>query len=139
MFSAKLNNNQIYWLPYEREALAIASSVKYYQPFITQSEHQTSCLTDNKPCVQAFSKMQHGEFSASPRVSTFLSICHRFQVSVQHISGAKILLSDFQSRNPNECDNSNCQICCIISEIEESVVRAISVQYILEGKHRIPF
>ena len=36
-FSAKLNNNQIDWLPCEREALAIASAVKYYQLFITQS------------------------------------------------------------------------------------------------------
>ena len=110
-FSAKLKSNQIDWLPCEREALSIASAIKYFQPFIVQSEHKTTILTDSKPCVQAFAKMQKGEFSASPRVSTFLSICHRFQVSVQHISGAHNTLSDHHSRNPASCEDSSCQIC----------------------------
>ena len=138
-FSAKVKGNQIDWLPCEREGLGIGSSVKYFQPFIIQSEHKTTVLTDNKPCVQAFSKMQKGEFSASPRVSTFLSICHRFQVSVQHISGVNNALSDHQSRNPAECDDSNCQICKFILEVEQSVVRAISVKDVIDGKHKIPF
>jgi len=33
-FSAKLASNQIDWLPCEREALAIGSSVQYFQPYI---------------------------------------------------------------------------------------------------------
>ena len=138
-FSAKVKSNQIDWLPCEREGLSIGSSVKYFQPFIIQSEHKTTVLTDNKPCVQAFSKMQKGEFSASPRVSTFLSICHRFQVSVRHISGVNNALSDFQSRNPAECDDSNCQICRFLFEVDQSVIRAISVQDVIDGKHKIPF
>ena len=40
-----------------------------------------------------------GEFSASPRVSTFLSVVSRFQASVRHVSGAAILPSDFANRN----------------------------------------
>ena len=96
-FSAKLKSNQIDWLPCEREALGIAGAVKHFQPYITQSEHQTTILTDNRPCVQAFEKAQKGEFSAIPRVSTFLSVCHRFQVAVKHISGAQNMLSDHQS------------------------------------------
>ena len=39
-FCAKLKNYQIGWLPCEREALAIATAVKYFQPFIIQSNHQ---------------------------------------------------------------------------------------------------
>ena len=33
-FSAKLKSNQIDWLPCEREALGIASSIKYFQAYI---------------------------------------------------------------------------------------------------------
>ena len=138
-FSAKLSSNQIDWLPCEREALGIASSVKYFQPYIVQSEHKAACLTDSKPCVQAFAKMMKGEFSASPRVSTFLSICHRFQVSVQHIAGVNNALSDHGSRNPAECEDKTCQVCRFLSELEHSVVRASTVQDIISGKEKIPF
>ena len=138
-FSAKLKSNQIDWLPCEREALGIGASVKHFQPYIIQSEHQTTVLTDNKPCVQAYAKAQKGEFSASPRVATFLSNCHRFQVAVQHIAGAQNLLSDHQSRNPSNCEDSSCQICRFIVEIEESVVRAISVEDVISGKIKSPF
>ena len=48
-FSAKLNSNQIDWLPCEREALCAGSSVKYFQSYIIQSEHKTACLTDKRP------------------------------------------------------------------------------------------
>ena len=138
-FSAKVKGHQIDWLPCEREALAIASAIKYFQPFIVQSDHQVVVLTDNKPCVQAFAKLQKGEFSASPRVSTFLSTCHRFQVTVQHISGVDNLLSDHQSRNPIDCVDSSCQICRFITDIESSVVREISVQDVISGMQRLPF
>ena len=138
-FSAKLKSNQIDWLPCEREALGIAGAVKHFQPYITQSEHQTTILTDNRPCVQAFEKAQKGEFSASPRVSTFLSVCHRFQVAVKHISGAQNMLSDHQSRNPAMCEDSCCQICRFLTNIEESVVRAVSINEVLSGKSQLPF
>ena len=138
-FSAKLKGGQVDWLPCEREALGIAGSVKYFQPYITQSEQQTTVLTDNKPCVQAYGKAQKGEFSASPRVSTFLSICHRFQIAVRHISGAQNMLSDHQSRHPVVCEDASCQICRFLSEIEESVVRTVSIDDVLSGNSRLPF
>ena len=138
-FSAKLKGSQIDWLPCEREALGIAGSVKYFQPYITQSSLQTTVLTDNKPCVQAYAKAQKGEFSASPRVSAFLSICHRFQVAVRHIAGAQNMLSDHQSRNPVTCEDACCQICRFLAEIEESVVRALSVSDVLSGHSKLPF
>ena len=138
-FSAKLNSCRNDWLPCEREALCIASSIKYFQPFILQSDHRVSVLTDNKPCVQAYQKLIRGEFSASPRISTFLSIYSRFQVSVQHISGINNALSDHASRNPLECHDSACQICRFISDIESATVRGITVQSILSGSSRVPF
>ena len=72
-FSSKLKKLQVDWLPCEVEALCIAASIQHFSPYIIQSNKQTCVLTDSKPCVQAFSKLCHGEFSVSPRVATFLT------------------------------------------------------------------
>ena len=73
-FSAKLRGRQISWLPCEIEALSIAAAIRHFSSYIVQSVHNTSILTDSKPCVQAHEKLCRGEFSVSPRVSTFLSV-----------------------------------------------------------------
>ena len=75
----------------------------------------------------------------SSRVTTFLSTVSRYSVHVRHIAGVENLPSDFASRNPNECLDSSCQICKLIVEFEESVVRSISVAEGLEGSTRMPF
>ena len=64
-----------------------------------QSSKRARILTNSKPCVQAYKKLCRGEFSASPRVSTFLSVVCCYQAFVRHVSGASILQSDFVSRN----------------------------------------
>ncbi|VDH93647.1 Hypothetical predicted protein [Mytilus galloprovincialis] len=74
-FSAKLRKHQVLWLPCEIEALSIAASVKHFSPFIIQSKLQANVLTDSKPCVQGFEKLCRGEFSASPRVTSFSFRC----------------------------------------------------------------
>ena len=76
-FSAKLRGRQISWLPCEIEALSIAAAIRHFSPYIVQSVHNTSILTDSKPCVQAHEKLCRGEFSVSPRISTFLSVVSR--------------------------------------------------------------
>ena len=88
----------------------------------------------------AFKRMRncHGEFSANPCISTFLSVGSRYQASVRHVSGAAILLSDFASRNA-ACENETCQVCSFISRTRDSVVRAVSVQDVLQGNVRLPF
>ncbi|VDI84008.1 Hypothetical predicted protein [Mytilus galloprovincialis] len=80
-----------------------------------------------------------GEFSASPRVSTFLSTACRYQVTVRHVAGAAILPSDFASRNAPDCEDSACQICTFVQFTENSVVRHISTKDILEGIQKLPF
>ena len=117
-FRAKLRGSQVSWLPCEIEALSIATATKHFSPYIIQSNHNACILTDSKPCVQAFEKLCRGEFSASPRVSTFLSVVSRFQASVRHVSGAAILPSDFASRNappppPHPCQDVTCQVCAV--------------------------
>ena len=138
-FSAKLRAQQIRWLPCEVEALGIATAIKHFSPFITQSHHTTSILTDSKPCVQAFGKLCRGEFSSSPRVSTFLSTASRFQVTIRHLTGSANVPSDFASRNAPACDSPVCQICQFIITTEDSVVHSISTTDILSGDKRLPF
>ena len=138
-FSAKLRGSQTTWLPCEVEALAIAAATKHFSPYIIQSSKNACILTDSKPCVQAYEKLCRGEFSASPRVSTFLSVVSRYQASVRHVSGAAILQSDFASRNAAPCENETCQVCSFITRTRDSVVRAVSVQDILQGNARLPF
>ena len=98
-FSAKLRGSQVSWLPCEIEALSIATATKHFSPYTIQSNYNACILTDSKPCVQAFEKLCRGEFSSSPRVSTFLSVVSCFQASVRHVSSAAILPSDFTSHN----------------------------------------
>ena len=138
-FSAKLRKNQINWLPCEIEALAIATAIKHFSPYIIQSKHTTCVLTDSKPCVQAFERLCRGEFSASPRVSTFLSVASRYHVSIRHVAGASILPSVYASRNAPECDNPSCQICTFIQLTQSSVVRPVTLQDIKDGSKKIPF
>ncbi|CAC5394097.1 unnamed protein product [Mytilus coruscus] len=130
-FSTKLRKTQHQWLPCEMEALSIAASIKHFSPYIIQSLSAACVLTDSKPCVQAFEKLCRGEFSSSPRVSTFLSTVSRFQVSIRHISGLAKLPSDYSSRNAPDCNNPACQICNFIHLHEECVVRHVTTADIL--------
>ncbi|KAJ8346823.1 hypothetical protein SKAU_G00282240 [Synaphobranchus kaupii] len=138
-FSAKLRGSQTTWLPCEVEALSIAAATKHFSPYIVQSGVNACVLTDSKPCVQAYEKLCRGEFSASPRVSTFLSVISRYQASVRHVAGSAILPSDFASRNAPPCEDEGCQVCSFIARTADSVVRMTSVQDVLDGSVRLPF
>jgi hypothetical protein len=137
-FSANLRKHQVNWLPCEIEALSIAAAVKNVSPFIIQSHHPACILTDSKPCIQAIDKLRRGEFSASPRVTSFLSIVSRYQADIQHLAGSANVPSDFAGRNAPECNEPKCQICNFISTTEDSVVRSTSVQDV-NHLPRLPF
>ncbi|KAL2088290.1 hypothetical protein ACEWY4_015189 [Coilia grayii] len=138
-FSAKLRKNQSSCLPCEIEALSIAAAVKHFAPFIVQASHKACVLTDSKPCVQAFEKLCRGEFSACPRVTTFLSTASRFQVLIRHVAGASILPSDFASRNAPDCDSPTCQICSFVHTTSDTVVRHVTASDIMSGRQKMPF
>ena len=138
-YSSKLRKHQVTWLPCEVEALSIAAAVKHFSPFIIQSTKCACVLADSQPCVQALQKLCRGEFSASPRVTSFLTTVSRYQVSLQHLAGAANLPSDFASRNAPDCTEPNCQICSFVHESESSVVRGISAQDVLDNTKRLPF
>ena len=138
-FSAKLRGRQPTWIPCEVEALSIAASTKHFGPFIVQSTNHACILTNSKPCVQAYEKLCRGEFSASPRISTFLSTVSRFQASIRHLAGSANIPSDFASRNAPDCYDSTCQVCTFVRHIEESTVMRVSAQEILSGDAKLPF
>ena len=102
-FSVKLKDHQVGWLPCEHEALAISSSINFFAPFIRESEHYTQVLTDSKACSLAYAKLSQGKFSASSRVSTFLTALSTHRVTVAHVKGNNNTTSDFSSRNPLHC------------------------------------
>ena len=139
LFSVKLKTHQIGWQPCEMEALAITSGVQHFAPYIRESLHPLQVLSDSKPCVQAFAKLCKGKFSASSRVSTFLSCLSDHNVVVTHLKGSGNMSSDFASRNPVKCCDSSCQICEFVAESCESVVRKVTVDEVLSGSACIPY
>ena len=139
LLQRQVRGSQTTWLPCEVEALSIAAAAKHFSPYLIQSVKKACILTDSKPCIQAYEKLCRGEFSASLRVSTFLSVVSHFQASVRYISGAAIFPSDFANRNAAACENEICQVCSFISRTRDSVVRAVSVQDVLQCKVCLPF
>ena len=137
-FNAKRKSGQATWLPCEVEALSIGCGVKHFGPYISQSMHPTRIHTDSKACVLAHKKLCRGEFSVSPRVTTFLSIASRYKVEVIHIAGKDNVFSDYMSRNPITC-NGSCQVCDFVQKTEDSVVGAVTVGEILSGEVQVPF
>ncbi|XP_035686925.1 uncharacterized protein LOC118423072 [Branchiostoma floridae] len=121
-FSCKLKPHQRQWLPCELEALAITSALKHFKPFFIQTTKPAFLVTDSKPCVQAVEKLRRGEFSHSPRVSTFLAAISQFPISVQHISGKHNLSTDYASRHALECSDSKCQVCSFVHALSEEPV-----------------
>ena len=138
-FSFKMKDHQTKWLPCELEALAISTAASHFAPYIRESIQPTQILTDSKPCVQAWNKLQRGEFSASARVSTFLSTLAGLNVNLCHIKGSDNSVSDFASRSPLTCKEPCCQICKFVNESVNSVVRSVSIEEVLHGKLRMPF
>ena len=138
-FSMKLKGHQLDWMPCEHEALAIATGISHFAPYIRESQHKMQVLTDSRPCVQAYQKLCKGQFSASSRVSTFLSTLSTNNVSVQHISGEKNTTSDFGSRHPQSCPDQSCQICTFVNDMSESVVSSVSTSDVLSGTAKMPY
>ena len=81
-----------------------------------------TALTDSKPCVQAIAKLCRGEFSSSPRISTFLSGLSRYNVALLHLAGASNVPADFASRTATACTDDGCHMCKFVSEKQQSVV-----------------
>ena len=58
---------------------------------------------------------------------------------MRHLNGSLTIPSDFASRNASECTEPRCQICSFITQLEDSVVRSVHVQDIIDNQTRLPF
>ncbi|CAH3031329.1 unnamed protein product [Pocillopora meandrina] len=73
-----------------------------------------------------------------PRCSSYLTPLDA--ITAGRTSQESITWSDnFASRNAAPCENETCQICLFIASTRDSVVRAATVQDILQGNARLPF
>ena len=63
----------------------------------------------------------------------------RYQIHVGHISGAANLPSDYSSRHPIHCPDNSCQICIFFADMDDSVVRSITIQEVSDGYVSMPF
>ena len=143
-YNAKLPLFQRRWLPCELEGVAIGAAINHFAPYFQQSIHRPQIFTDSKPCIQAVEKFRRGAFSASARLCTFLSAVSRWSAIVSHIQGNRNLVSDFISRNPVSCEESNCQVCTFLKDgmtsvVGEKFVGAVSVSDVLDGSVQLPF
>ena len=138
-FSAKIKKYQLLWLPCEIEALCINLTINSFSHYIRESKNTTKFFTDSKSCVQAFDKLSRGGFSLSPRISSFLMNLNSFNMSINHIAGASIPLTDFCSRNPVHCSDTSCQVCAFIDEKADIEVNALNIEDVLSGTSNMPF
>ena len=114
-YGFRIKANMKDWSPCEFEAYSIAQGIKKMKPFFRFVETQTTAMIDSKACVQAVQRMENGKFSSSRRLQDLLSNLSAERVKVVHmsakISSPLLQLVDFGSRNPVDCDNTNCTIC----------------------------
>ena len=138
-FNASLRKNQAKLLPCEIEALAIGVAINHFSYYISQSTKRARVLTDSRPCVLSYKKLMRGEFSSSPKVTTFLTVASRYNVEIMHITGSNNIYTDFMSRNPVQCDQDKCQICQFTEETSISSVGEVRVEDIVSGGSKVPF
>ena len=115
-FSATLDKLQSRWLACECEALAIKRVLLHFDPEIRNSDHITTHLTDNMPCVLAWRKMTLGKFSSNARITTYLTALASSPVRIEHRPGSSLDIADYASRHPNKCTNKKCTICSFANE-----------------------
>lgn len=92
-FSKKLTPSECKYSTYDRELLAIYSSIKHFRHSL---EGQTFIIfTDHRPLTFLFSKNSD---SASPRQIRHMNFISQFSTDIQHVSGAKNMVADALSR-----------------------------------------
>ena len=88
-FSAVLSKHKRKWLPLEGEAAAIRLVLDHFSHHIRESNNTTTHYTDLMPYVQAWKRSLKGAFSASARISTFLTGLSSLPVELVHKPGAQ--------------------------------------------------
>lgn len=92
-YSKKLSPTQNKYSAYDRELLAVYSTLKHFQYFL---EGRQFCIfTDHKPITYAFRQRPE---KASPRQLRHLNYIGQFTTDIRHISGSNNVVADAMSR-----------------------------------------
>ena len=89
-FLCRVNRHQQHWHPCEGEALAAHLVLEHFAPFIRENKNQCIHHTDNQPVVQAWRRSKTGAFSASARISAFLSGVSAMNIEIIHTPGKEM-------------------------------------------------
>lgn len=92
-FSKKLINAEKKYSTYDRELLAIYSSVRHFRYML--EGRQFTIYTDHKPLTFAFTKKSN---NSSPRQERHLEYIAQFSTNIKHIEGSKNIVADALSR-----------------------------------------
>ena len=140
-FSCRVSKLQEKWYPCEGEALATKLVLEHFADSIRENNNVTIHHTDNQPVVQAWKRSKSGAFSASARISTFLTGISAKNVEIVYTPGKNMDTSDYNSRNPQECHEQKCQICKFANELVDqgNAVNKLTVQEIVNGQISMPF
>lgn len=92
-FSRKLTPTEKRYSTYDRELLALYSTIKYFN-YMLEGQNPI-CYTDHKPLTFAFSQKLE---KASPRQSRHLSFISQFTTDIRHITGSGNVVADTLSR-----------------------------------------
>ena len=142
-YNVILDKHKSNWLPCEGEACGIRLVLEHFKHHIRESNNPTVHFTDSQSCVLAWKRTLKGAFSASSRISTFLTGLSVLPVELRHRPGKLMFTSDYASRNPNPCNSNKCQICKFANTWEDmgdraANIRTLSIQDIKAGKSLMP-
>ena len=142
-FSAMLKHKSP-WAPCDGEAAGIRLTLEHFAPLIRESNKTTIHYSDNKPCIDAWKRAQQGAFSASNKISTFLTGVSMLPVEIRHRPGSLMFTEDFASRNIKSCKEEKCQVCQfngkwiqIVDKTNE--LRNLTLDEIRKGEKSMPF
>ena len=117
----------------EVEALSIDAAINYFTLFFFQSSHATEILTVNRPCVKAYEKLMHGEFSSSSSVTTVLSI--QLSLPCSHQTHRSM---EFQTSEATILVSATARVVRFASSFKRWKTR-VSMGKVIDGSAKMPF
>ena len=127
--SVKLPEHCKKWSPCEVEALAFATGIQAEMDIIKESHKPLLIAPDSTPVKDAVNLIKKGKFSASARMTSFITNLNRVKIEVIHASGKANLnaVSDMQSRNPSTCTAEHCTICNFVTTSIDTILNPAAI------------
>ena len=122
--SGKLSNYMESWTPCEKEGVGAVLAIDQVRHWVNESLKPTIVMPDNKPVVEAASKMKLGKASTNSRLQQLLASVNRSNITFRHNSAKAGLhtVPDALSRIPrSSCCTKDCQVERFLDDIPGKV------------------